>query len=151
MTREISEGRKTAFYLGTALQVLGGIMFASTFVIFAANFGNFSHFNETAQSSMFLAFGGMALLVVGAIIRRVGARGLAGSGTVLDPDRARQELEPYSRMAGGMIHDVLDEADVNLSGRPEKVIMVRCPSCGKLNEEDSKFCQECGKALGPPG
>ncbi|MBN2211735.1 MAG: zinc-ribbon domain-containing protein [Sedimentisphaerales bacterium] len=32
-------------------------------------------------------------------------------------------------------------------GEPEKVIMIKCRSCGKLNEEDSKFCQECGKPL----
>jgi len=48
-------------------------------------------------------------------------------------------------MAGGMVKDVLDEANVNLAGRPERVVMIKCPSCGKLNEEDSRFCQECGK------
>lgn len=149
MTREISEGRKTAYYVGMGLMILGGIMFASTFLIFALNFGNFSNFNAVARSTVFLAFGGMALLVVGGIIRGIGARGLAGSGAVLDPGRARQELEPYSRMVGGMVHDALDEAKVDLSGQPERVVMVKCPSCGRLNEEDSKFCQECGKALGP--
>lgn len=25
---------------------------------------------------------------------------------------------------------------------------LRCPACGRLNEDDSKFCQECGKPLG---
>jgi len=30
---------------------------------------------------------------------------------------------------------------------PEKVIMIKCRECAKLNEEDPKFCQECGKAL----
>jgi hypothetical protein len=149
MTREISEGRKTAYYVGMGLMVLGGLMFASTFLIFAVNFGNFSNFNAVAQSTIFLAFGGMALLIVGGIIRGIGARGLAGSGAVLDPGRARQELEPYSRMVGGMVHDALDEAKVDLSGQPERVVIVKCPSCGRLNEEDSKFCQECGKALGP--
>jgi uncharacterized membrane protein YvbJ len=27
------------------------------------------------------------------------------------------------------------------------VVMLKCPACGKLNEDDSKFCQECGRAL----
>ncbi|MFQ3242126.1 MAG: rRNA maturation endonuclease Nob1 [Lentimonas sp.] len=49
-----------------------------------------------------------------------------------------------SRMAGGMVKDALDEADVNLSGKAETVIMIKCRDCGQLNEEDSKFCQECG-------
>ena len=149
MTREISEGRKTAYYVGMGLMVLGVILFASTFVIFAVNFGNVSNFNAAAQSSMFLAFGGMALMVLGAIIRNVGARGLAGSGTVLDPGKAREDLEPYSRMVGGMVHDALDEAKVDLPGQPQRVVMVKCPACARLNEEDSKYCQECGKSLGP--
>lgn len=147
MTKQISEERKTAYYIGTLLMILGGILFASTFVTFAMHFGDFSNFVSDAKSNIFRAFGGMALLVVGGIIRGIGAKGLAGSGVVLDPDKARQELEPFSRMAGGMVKDALDEADINLGGKPEKVVMIKCPGCGKLNEEDSKFCQECGKKL----
>ncbi len=147
MTRHISEERKTAYYLGTGLMALGFILFASTFVTFATRFGDFSDFESNAKSEMFRAFGGMALLVVGGIIRGIGARGLAGSGVVLDPERARRELEPYSRMAGGMVRDALDEADVSLGRRREKVVMIKCRSCGKLNEEESKFCQECGKVI----
>ena len=93
------------------------------------------------------AVGGMVLLMVGGLACGIGARGLAGTGVVLDPDRARRELEPFSRMSGGMIKDALDEANVNLGGAPEKVIMIRCPSCGKLNEDDSKYCQECGQKI----
>jgi hypothetical protein len=147
MTRQISEERKTAYYFGMGLMILGGILFASTFITFAMHFGNFSDFESNARSGMFRAFGGMALLIVGGIIRKIGAGGLAGSGVILDPEKARQELEPYSRMAGGMVKDALEEANVRLGGEPEKVIMIKCRSCGKLNEEDSKFCQECGKKL----
>lgn len=147
MAKHISEGRKIAYYIGTGLMVLGGILFVSTFVTFAMHFGDFSNFASNAKSEMLRAFGGMAFLIVGGIIRGIGAQGLAGSGVVLDPDKARQDLEPYSRMAGGMVKDALEEADVNLGRRPEKVIMIKCPSCGKLNEEDSKFCQECGKQI----
>jgi hypothetical protein len=147
MTKQISEERQAAYYVGMGLMILGGILFASTFVSFAMHFGDFSNFESDAKSNMFRAFGGMALLFIGGIIRGIGARGLAGSGVVLDPDKARQELEPFSRMAGGMVKDALNEADVNLSRTPEKVIMIKCPACGKLNEEDSKFCKECGKKM----
>jgi len=123
-------------------------MFISVFITGAMNFGNFNNFHSQARSSMFRAIGGMILLITGGMIRGIGARGLAGSGIVLDPEQARDELEPYSRMAGGMVKDALDEADVNLgSGKPEKVIMIRCRACGKLNEEDSIFCQECGEEV----
>lgn len=32
----------------------------------------------------------------------------AGSGVILDPEKAKEELEPFSRMAGGMVKDALD-------------------------------------------
>ena len=147
MPRHISDERKTAYYVGMGLQVLGGLLFASTFVTFLMHFGDFTNFEDRAKSDGFRAFGGMALLIIGGIIRGIGAKGLAGSGVLLDPEKARGELEPYSRMAGGMVKDAIDEANINLGGKPATVIMVKCRSCGGLNQESSKFCQECGKQL----
>lgn len=147
MSKHISSDRKAAFYVGTILMAIGALSFFSVFVTGALNFGDFSNFEAEARSSMLRAIGGMALLVVGGIVRGIGARGLAGSGVVLDPKQAREDLEPYSRMAGGMVKDALEEADVNLVGTSEKVVMIKCRECGKLNEEDSKFCQECGEKL----
>jgi hypothetical protein len=151
MARQISEGRKTAFYMGTTIMVAGGLMFASCFLLAILGMGRRSHITTRMDFDVLLpllAFGGMALLIVGGIIRGIGARGLAGSGVVLDPEKARQELEPFARMGGGLVKDALDEADIHIGGTaPQKVVMVKCGSCGKLNEEDSKFCQECGKPL----
>jgi hypothetical protein len=147
MTKQISEERKSAYYAGTVLMIIGGILFASTFVSFATNFGNFQNFESRASSNMLRGICGMALLVAGSIIRGIGARGLAGSGVVLNPEKAREELEPYSRMAGGMVKDALDEAKVSLGGKPEKIIVIRCPACSQLNEDDAKFCKECGKKI----
>jgi hypothetical protein len=147
MKRPISEGRKTAYYLGAVLMVIGGLLFASIFITTALHFGDFTHFFSDAKSCMLRGIVGMGLLVVGAIIRGIGARGLAGSGVVLDPEKAREDLAPYSRMAGGMVKDALDEAQIDLGGTKEKIVMIKCQACGKLNEEDSKFCQECGKNL----
>ena len=155
MTREISPGRKATYYVGVIIMIIGALMFFSTFVTFAIHFGDFDNFEDNAKSSMFRAFGGIGLLILGGIIMGVGRAGLAGSGAVLDPKQAREDLEPYSRMAGGMIKDALDESGISLgsAGRPgpekiiEKVIMLKCPACATLNEEDSKFCQECGDLL----
>ena len=127
--------------------VIGGLLFASVFVGFAMHFGDFTNFNSFVKSSMLRALGGMGLLFVGGLMRGVGARGLAGSGVVLDPDKARDDLAPYTRMTGGIIKDVLDEAQIDLSGTKKKVVLIKCQKCGKLNEEDSKFCQECGARL----
>ncbi len=148
MAKKISEGRKTAYYVGMVLAILGVLAFASTFVSFIGHFGDFSNFESRSKSMMARAFGGMALIVIGGIVMGIGARGAAGSGLVLDPEKAREDLEPFTRMAGGMVKDALDEADIKLGkGEPEKVIMIKCRKCNKLNEEDSKFCQECGQPL----
>ncbi|MBL8728415.1 MAG: zinc ribbon domain-containing protein [Planctomycetes bacterium] len=145
--RQIPAERKVFYYFGMVSMVVGLLVFGSTFVSSAMHFGDFTNFDDRGSSLMGRAIVGMALMFVGGVLRSIGARGLAGSGVVLDPERARGELEPYSRMAGGMVKDALDEADIDLGARPEKVVMVKCRACGKLNEEDSKFCQECGQAI----
>ena len=103
------------------------------------------------QSAAIRGISGFILIVLGGFIRGVGSQGLAGSGVVLDPEQARQDLEPHSRMTGGIIKDTLEEANINLSGihggQAVKAIMVKCRSCKKLNEEDAKFCKECGKEM----
>lgn len=147
MARQISEERQAAFYLGTALMIIGGLLFASFFLSVVTQSGNFDSFDSDARSAAFRAFAGMALLILGGFLRKLGARGLAGSGVVLDPEQAREDLEPYSRMVGGMAKDALDEADVTLDGKPERVVTIKCPSCGTLCEENAKFCRECGKKL----
>ena len=151
MAQRISEGRKATYYVGMVLAVVGFLLFASVFVTSIANIGDFSNFEGDMKSGATRAFLGIGLIVAGGIVRGIGARGVAGSGVVLDPERARKDLEPYSRMGGGMVKDALDEAGIQLGGSArgggEKVVMVKCRACGKLNEEDSKFCQECGQAI----
>jgi len=147
MARGISKERKAAYYGGAALMIVGGLLFASTFLTFISMFAGGFDAMSNVQSLMLQALVGMALIVVGGMVRRVGALGLAGSGVVLDTEQARQELEPYGRMAGGVLKDVLDEADVHLGARPTEVVKIRCRACGKLNEDDSKFCQEGGTEI----
>ena len=147
MPKHISEERKTAYYVGMGLIVLGGLLFASTIVTFLMYVGDPAGFSPHSRSAAIRAFGGLGLMFVGALIRGIGAQGLAGSGVLLDPERARDELEPYSRMAGGMLKDAIDEAGINLGKESEKVIMLKCRSCESLNQESAKFCQECGAKL----
>lgn len=52
---------------------------------------------------------------------RLGHSGLAGSGMKLDPQEARRDLEPWSRMSGGILKDTLDEAGVSLSTESQQM------------------------------
>ena len=149
---KISAERKTAYYVGNGIALLGLILFLSTFISAAMNFGNFDNFSSRGQSMAMRAFGGMILIFIGSFIANVGAKGLAGSGVILDPEEAREDLKPYSHQAGGMLSDTLEKAELSkhiagTGSQPQRVVMLKCRDCSFLNEEDSKFCQECGSKI----
>ena len=156
MSKEISDGRKLGYYIGMAIGAVGFLLFISVFFTSALNFGNFDNFEARGRSTALRAVSGMVLMIVGAGISSIGARGMAGSGVILNPSRAREDLRPYSNMAGGMLGDVLESANISehlggQRGDGEPIVMIKCMKCGKLNEEDSKFCQECGASFEPTG
>ena len=122
--------------------VIGGLMF---FSVIASGFMGFGRM--TGMPSSKPAVFGAVLIGIGGFIRDIGARGMAGSGIILNAPKARKDLEPHSRMVGGMINDALEEVDGLKKTSPEPTVMIRYQACGKLNEEDSKFCQECGKPI----
>jgi RNA polymerase subunit RPABC4/transcription elongation factor Spt4 len=150
--RQIPPERKTLYYGGMALIGIGLLLFLSTFVTFMANFGNFDNFEGRAQSEGFRAFGGMLLMMIGGFLMNVGAKGWAGSGVVLDPEKARKDVEPWSRLGGGVVQDALSEVEVvkKIQDRldsPEPQVKVRCQKCHALNDETAKFCNQCGSAI----
>ncbi len=111
--RQISPQRKGAYYAGTALQVIGFLTFGSVFVTGIMHFGDFDNFESETKSAGLRAILGMAVIILGSVIRGIGVRGVAGSGMILDPQSAREDVEPWSRMAGGMLKDALDEGGIN--------------------------------------
>lgn len=113
----ISDERRALYYLGLLLTLIGFLSFGSVFVTGALNFGNFENFTGQVQSAAFRAIAGMAMMMLGGVLTAVGRAGLAGSGVVLDPERARGDMEPWSRMAGGMLKDTLDEAGIEIGKR----------------------------------
>ena len=135
--REVSEGRKAIFVLGQVVMVLGFLSFGSVFVTTALNFGDFSDFDGQARSFALRGFGGMALIIAGQVLKGIGRAGLAGSGVVLNPERSREDLEPWSRMAGGMVKDTLDEAGISIgsAGRSEPDFADRLRKIHALKEE----------------
>lgn len=151
MSKQIDPSRQTMYYLGKGLMVVGFLSFMSCFlsgIMAMAHPPDFGHAGAYGASLGIRAFGGMFLMIVGGFVSQIGRAGLAGSGVVLDPEQAREDLEPFSRQAGGMVKDALDEADIHLGGQAvREVVKVRCRACSHLNNEDAKFCQECGARM----
>ena len=93
-------------------------------------------------------FIGFILIDVGGFVMNLGAKGAAGSGLILDPEKAREDLNPYTYAAGGMISDALKEVEVlKKSGEEKTDIRVRCRHCRELSEEDARYCKSSGKEM----
>ena len=97
------------------------------------------------------AFVGFLLIIVSRFLTRVGQAGLAGSGVILDPEGARQDLQPWNEAKGRMINDAVSQIDVvkNIAAHEEAemVVKIRCSACHGLNDESQAFCGHCGAKL----
>lgn len=99
MSDEFPRSRKTLYYFGMILSIIGIILFLSNFVaIFTGNIFNFNPIVPLV---------GFFMIAIGQIIRIIGAKGIAGSGIILDPEKAREDVKPYSKAMGGVIDDVM--------------------------------------------
>lgn len=112
--RQVSPARQALYYVGMFLAVCGALVFFSIFVSAATSFGDFGGFEDRGRSFGLRAVVGMGMIIVGKLLTGVGRTGLAGSGILLNPQQARRDVEPWSRMTGGVIGDALNEAGVKL-------------------------------------
>lgn len=154
---ELDPWRKFLYYGGMVVTGIGILLFLSVFVTGFLDvgrsmgpMGSFGAFQRSGQSMFGRAFLGVVLSAVGQVMRAIGAKGLAGSGVVLDPQQARRDIEPWSRAAGGALSDALSEVEIRKSGKQSEartVVKVRCRECGALNDESNQFCGRCGKQL----
>ncbi|MCF6464817.1 zinc ribbon domain-containing protein [Clostridium sp. Cult2] len=149
MSKKISKERKTLYYSGLGLMILGFVLFISTFFIDMT-----PDFFGGSSSFMARPVIGMICMIIGSILMNIGARGTAGSGLILNPEKAREDLKPYSTATGGIINDTLENIDLvkdMVKGKETKeikeIIKIKCKDCGALNDEDAKYCKSCGRAL----
>ena len=143
---KLSKERKATYYIGFGLIIIGFLLFFSVFFSFIGMMNG-----EFRIPPFQNAVIGILLVGVGSILRNVGAKGAAGSGIILDPEKAREDLKPFNEAKGEMINDVISNIDVvdHLTKQHEtkEVIKIKCRNCGGLNDEDAKFCKGCGKEL----
>jgi hypothetical protein len=115
--KDIPPERKALYYAGMALCGLGLVLFLSNFVSQINHFGDFTNFESRAKTGMGTAFAGVIGIGIGQFLMKLGRSGVAGSGLKLDPREARRDLEPWSRLSGGMLKDTLDEAGIDLKAK----------------------------------
>jgi hypothetical protein len=147
---KLKSSRKVTYYVGLGIMIVGIILFLSTFLYFPTGLmGNF-HMEERIPPFANSVIG-IILIAVGGLVKEIGAKGTAGSGLLLNPDKAREDLKPFNEAKGGMINDVIRNIDlvddIAKSNQKQEVIKIKCRSCGSLNDEDAKFCKSCGKDL----
>jgi len=137
MSDEFPRSRKTLYYFGMILSIIGIILFLSNFVaIFTGNLFNFNPI---------IPLVGFFMIAIGQIIRTIGSKGIAGSGIILDPEKAREDVKPYSKAMGGVIDDVMSNVDTKSANK--EIIKIKCRNCGTLNDEDSTYCKSCDGKL----
>lgn len=144
---EISNSRKVLYYGGMLVIFIGVLLFLSTFVRFMGITSDFGSKGLSIGGFMGPPFIGIILIAIGNIMRSIGLKGTAGSGIILNPKQARKDLKPWTKMAGGMVSDVLGETNINKRDSVNTVVKVRCTNCKTLNDEDSKFCKSCGENM----
>ncbi len=140
----VSAARKALFYGGYLLQAAGALAFVALFFRYDA-----ASRPSGIRSLVLQVVAGFALLFLGALCRRLGIRGLAGSLLILDPPKAREDLAPWTRAAGGMVGDAISAAKEGMDAAAAK--RPRCPRCGAFNEERARYCNQCAAALDGSG
>lgn len=112
-------------HLGNVIAGIGLLLFLSTFVSAALNFGNFDDFDSRGRSMSLRSVGGFILMIAGGAIQNIVSRKNKTSG------------DPVGQ--GGWSA----EDDHDLVGP----IKIRCQNCRALNDEAAKFCDQCGQNL----
>lgn len=147
MSNKISSERKALYYIGLILIVIGFILFISNIFTFDSDY----MFYGGASTFMARPLAGMICIIVGSILRGIGEKGTAGSGLILNPEKAREDLKPHNIAKGKMINDAVENIDIvkemGKSQEQKEIIKIRCKNCGELNDEDAKFCKSCGREV----
>jgi len=145
--RQVSAGRKLTFYCGYLSMAAGAVFIVSIF------FSGLDPFTWSRVRALVLRVVlGVGCFLMGLLLRKIGIRGLAGSVVILSPPGAREDLEPWSRAAGGLVNAALSEVEAvkKISGglaEGKEAIRVRCRSCRALNDEEARYCSQCGKEI----
>ena len=125
---------KVLWAAAAVLGLVGFLLFFSTFLSSAANFGDFTNFEERVRREATRAVWGMGLMFA-AFFTAAAGTALVASGKT--PPRG-EPTDPAGSAAGPAKPS---------PPPPREGVKVRCPWCGSLNPEAAAACGECGGKL----
>lgn len=137
MDEKYSESNKATVYAGIALVVIGCLLFGAFMLIFVLDTLNIPFIELNMTVLNVCIFGGVFFVISGLVLKNIDKIKQRQEETRLEHEAEEEEI---------MEHE--EEGAINLfSVHNEKTIMVKCRACGKLNDENAKFCCECGDKL----
>jgi Double zinc ribbon len=146
--------RRPLFYLGNVLALVGILLFLSTFLTAALNFGNFDHFDERGRSMALRAFSGIVLIGIGGALSGASATRSARSRLLQNFEQLRDQVQlnappqevPPVRCAYCNVENDPKLSNCTACGAPLSKKR-RCTGCGTVNDPNAKFCNQCGASL----
>jgi len=142
--------------IGIPMAVIGGILLGIWFMnIFGGSFGETMiymtlGFGFLAGGMFITMFGAISLIIAhrreitrfmveetGMALEQTSDRALDGYGRVIS--KGSEALASGLSKGGGI--------QVNVQSDEKEVIKIKCRECGTLNDEDAKFCDECGTSF----
>lgn len=119
---------KAMKYVGNALGLIGLLLFLSTFLSAALDFGNFDDFENRTRSMAVRSVLGMLLMI---------------GGGVLSANASKQGRSPDGHGDWSNDGTWSSRADEEIAGP----IKIRCQKCRALNDEAASFCDQCGAEI----
>lgn len=125
---ELPPSWKGMKYVGNGLALIGLLLFLSTFLSAAMNFGDFHDFTNRTRNMAVRSVLGMFLMIGGGALHGIAAK---------QGRNARNDSGPSNDGTWNF------GSDEDLAGP----IKIRCPKCRALNDEAARFCDQCGAEL----
>lgn len=144
-SRDEYGGTRTGLLIGGIAFIITGIaLFIYGIGPFLGAFGNpFGAEFGSVAVGMFIAFGGGVLAMVGLAMIRMGTLRAVTRYVAHEVSPAIETVADAAtygvRRAGGL--------PLSVESGGKETIMVKCRSCGALNDENDDFCGKCGKRL----
>ena len=144
---------KILIIIGPFLVIGGIVSLILSFVSGASMDMDFDEFASAMELEGDLAFLGIGLLAGGGFMIIIGIWAYSFTHLGKITKYVADEVSPAAKTMTKAVAEGLGDGggiklDIDLDREPAKEkIMIKCRSCGALNDEDDMYCGKCGKTL----